>query len=535
MTDIPLDERVDRSDLTVPPTGIEAEYRRLANALPQIIWTCTANGKLEWVNDRWVELTGMSRRESLSNKGALDVVHPGDREELGRRWTTALESGQPCEFEYRIRNSEGAYRWHLSRVVPVRDDRASITRWVAAAFDVHDRRLAEDALRTAEASLRAADRRKDEFLALLSHELRNPLSPIITAAQIMRLRGDVPAPDEVEVILRQARHLVRLVDDLLDVSRVARGTVELSKRTVELADIVAKAVETTGPLLEQRGHRLSLSIPVQGLLIDADDVRLTQVFTNLLTNAALYTPVGGEVSIAADRSDGDIVVRIRDTGVGIDAERLPTVFDVFEMGARSMTYGQGGLGLGLPLARTFTALHGGTVTAASEGAGKGSEFTVTLPISATLPTSSLTSTETRPWRRTTVRSRRILVVDDNVDGARMIAALLADAGHDVCIANDPLEALSSADAFSPEVAFVDLGLPMMDGYTLGRELRTRLDAAPPVLIALTGYGQTQDRLRSRAAGFALHLVKPVDGEQLFELLDSLKDDAMDQASRLPSA
>jgi CheY-like chemotaxis protein len=337
----------------------------------------------------------------------------------------------------------------------------------------------------------------------------------------MRLRGNVASPEEIEVILRQARHLVRLVDDLLDVSRVARGKVTLTRRRIEVAEVVAKAVEATGPLLEQRQHHLSVSVPAEGLPIDADEVRLTQVLNNLLTNAALYTPYGGRVAVTGIREGGDVVLRIRDSGIGIDPLLLPNIFEMFEQGARSADRGHGGLGLGLSLARTLTVLHGGAVTATSEGVGQGSEFTVRLPAANPLPAPRPARPPIHSTQRRAVRIHRILVVDDNRDGAEMIGELLATAGHEVRVVNDPSHALSSADDFRPEVAIVDLGLPVMDGYALGRELRSRLHDAPPQLIALTGYGQDRDRLRSRDAGFAFHLVKPVDAEQLVNLLDTL--------------
>jgi CheY-like chemotaxis protein len=378
--------------------------------------------------------------------------------------------------------------------------------------DVTEQRAADDALRE-------ANRRKDEFLALLSHELRNPLAPILTAAQLMQQRGDVATPREREVILRQGQHLLRLVDDLLDVSRVARGKITLAKQRLELGRVVGKAVEATAALLEQQQHRLRLSVPEDGVWVDGDEVRLTQIVSNLLTNAARYTPPGGRVEVSAAREGGDVVLRVNDNGRGIDSDLLPKMFDMFVQGPRGPDRAEGGLGLGLSLVRTLTELHGGTVAATSDGPGLGSEFTVRLP-GAMRPRA-----ESRPEERSVVlpaRSpQRILLVDDNRDGAEMIAEVLAAAGHDVRVANDPAQALREAETFSPQVAILDIGLPVMDGIALGGELRERLGRCAPTLVALSGYGQAQDVRRSQDAGFALHLVKPIDTDRLLHVLDEL--------------
>jgi CheY-like chemotaxis protein len=352
-------------------------------------------------------------------------------------------------------------------------------------------------LKQAEAAMLEADRRKDEFLALLSHELRNPLAPILTAAELMELRGDVSTPREREVIIRQSQHLVRLVDDLLDVSRVARGKVTLARKRLELATVVAKAVEATAPLLEQRRHRLNLSVPQTGLTVEADEVRLTQVVSNLLTNAARYTESGGRIDVTAAREGGEVVLSVRDNGQGIDPALLPHVFDMFVQGPRGPDRLEGGLGLGLSLVRTLTELHGGKASAHSEGPGRGSLFTVRLPASAPLVAGvNGTGAAARPIDRDV--ARRVLVVDDNRDAAEMISLLLSRAGHQVEIAADASQALSTVDAFRPQVAILDIGLPVMDGYALGHDQR-----------------------RSAEAGFASHLVKPVDAKHLVHLVDEL--------------
>ena len=345
----------------------------------------------------------------------------------------------------------------------------------------------------------------------------------MTAVELMKLRGDVATPYEREVITRQAQHLVRLVDDLLDVSRVARGKVTLARVPLELATVVAKAVEAIGPLLEQRHHRLELSVPLRGLLVEGDEVRLTQVVNNLLTNAARYTPPGGRIEVIAERDGVEAVLRVRDNGVGIDPQLLPEVFDMFVQGARGADRSQGGLGLGLSLVRTFTELHGGTVSAASAGPGQGSEFTVRLPV-AEIPDESAVGVDRSPALPIARRNgKRVLVVDDNQDAAELIMAVLEGAGHQVQVAHDPIKALSVAVGFQPQIAILDVGLPVMDGYALGRELRARQQEPAPILVALTGYGQEQDRRRSTDAGFSAHLVKPVSATMLVHLLEALNE------------
>lgn len=369
---------------------------------------------------------------------------------------------------------------------------------------------------TAEA-LRQADRRKDEFLATLAHELRNPLAPVRNAVEILRLSAssDPAVADVCAVLERQVGNLIRLVDDLLEVSRITRGKIDLRMETIELAAVIRSAVETSRPLIDAAGQQLAISMPPEPLMVRGDPLRLAQVFANLLNNAAKYMDQGGQIWLTVRREEGQAVIAVRDTGIGIPAESLPTIFDLFTQVQRSTQLAQGGLGIGLSLVRNLTELHGGTVTARSAGEGQGSEFTIRLPLSAEVATAS------QPREAAHVLLRRsVLVVDDNRDAAVSMARLLELLGAEVRIANNGPEALELLARFRPAVILLDLGMPGMDGYEVARRIRSQPDLKDVVLIALTGWGQESDRRRTHAAGFDHHLTKPANLDALESLLAS---------------
>jgi signal transduction histidine kinase/DNA-binding response OmpR family regulator len=370
--------------------------------------------------------------------------------------------------------------------------------------------------------IREADRRKSEFLAMLGHELRNPLAPILNALHLMRLREPDRAGVEQarEVAERQVRHLARLVDDLLDVSRINSGKIELRKSRVDLREAVNRAVAAVRPLIEERRHELSVSLPPEPALLEADEARLEQILANLLNNAAKYTEPGGQIMLDVAREDGSSVVRVRDTGIGIDPELLPRIFDMFTQADRSLDRSQGGLGIGLTLVRRLVELHGGHVEARSAGPGHGSEFLVRLPTIEPSPKTGpgVGDQTARPLGPGRPQPSRILVVDDNVDAAKILARLLAMEGHEVAVAHDGTAALEIAHDHRPDVILLDIGLPGMDGYEVARRLRQNPAFDPTLLIALTGYGHAEDRQRALETGFDEHLVKPVSPEDLSSLL-----------------
>ena len=372
-----------------------------------------------------------------------------------------------------------------------------------AAAELEQKRLLAQR-ETLLADLEVANRAKDEFLAMLGHELRNPLSPIVTALRLMREKREPHVPREQEIIERQVEHLMRLVDDLLDVARIARGKVELRREIVDVADVVTKAAELAGDLLEKRHHRLEIACARDRFWCNADPVRLSQVVANLLTNAAKYTDPGGTISLTVSADDDEVILKVRDNGIGISAEFLPRVFNLFEQGQRPL----GGLGIGLALVKNLMSLHGGSVTATSEGPGHGSEFTIRLPHAQEHAAPRPPSPSPPSAHATT--PTRVLVVDDNVDGAELLKEWLELHGHEVETANDAMTGLDVAAHFHPQVALLDIGLPVIDGYELATRLRALPGAADCRFIALTGYGQEQDRRRSQEAKFEEHLIKPVD-------------------------
>ncbi len=687
-----VDDVTERMHAEAASRESEGRFRLLAEVMPQIVWTADPDGSVDYFNSRWYEYTGLTPESSPFGDEWKAVVHPEDLVRLSGPRDLAVGRGERFEGEYRLRDRTGAYRWHLIRSVPVRDEGGRVLRRFGTSTDIHDRkrseqdarflaeagaalashadeaaalrevarlavphfadwcavdllgeggslrrvafahvdptevdlgeelnrryppdpqcplgtagvvrsgrpaivtevtdemlvaaaldaehlrilrelglrsylcvplagregilgaltfvaaesdrryeprdlRLAEDlAYRAAIAienarlyeALREGDRRKDEFLATLAHELRNPLAPIRNALHLLKYAGGDAHEREAERAMaeRQVAHLARLVDDLMDIARITRGKIELRKEVVGLAAIVERAIEAVGSSLQERGHALSSSIADTSILLEADPTRLEQVLWNLLNNAIKYTEPGGLIRLEAGRVGGEAFVRVRDTGIGIMPEMLPHIFQMFVQAEHRSDRSKGGLGIGLCLVKTLVEMHGGTISVRSEGAGRGTEFTLRLPALPPLlsspadssPTDGAQESEVKP----TPRGHRILVVDDNVDAARSLARVLARLyGQEVEVAHDGPTALSVALAFRPEVVLLDIGMPVMDGYEVARRLRSHHEPATMRLIALTGWGQEADRQRSKDAGIDDHLVKPVDPEVIMKII-----------------
>jgi signal transduction histidine kinase/ActR/RegA family two-component response regulator len=507
------------------------ESRKLAETLEQsgdFMGIADPDGVAFWLNAAGRRLVGLGAHDSIDRRLILDFFDEANQARMRDEVLPAVARSGKWEGELSLRHFatvEPIAVWYS--IFQVRDAGDMVIGLGTVARDIRPQKALEAeraAMLEREQTLRvaaeASGRARDEFLAMLGHELRNPLAPIATATELMRLRGDWHEKER-RIIERQVEHLSRLVDDLLDVARVARGKIDLQRHPVEISEVVAKAIEMASPLLEQRVHRLSLRVPRTGLVVDGDAVRLAQVVGNLVTNAAKYTPQQGHIEISAERAGAEVVVTVADSGPGIREELLPRIFDLFVQGPQQIDRAEGGLGLGLALVKNLVALHGGSVSAKNRPAG-GSEFSVRLPaladaIASGRPQATLAADRSIAAAR---EARRILVVDDNEDAAELLSELLRNVGHEVVVAYDGPQALEALRTFGAEVALLDLGLPGMDGFELARRIRQQRGPSDGLrLIAVTGYGQEHDREGTRSAGFDLHLTKPVPIADLIRVID----------------
>jgi signal transduction histidine kinase/ActR/RegA family two-component response regulator len=467
----------------------------------------------DWTEMRALDGRGFLPNTTLPDRDWLSRYIPEDEQaRVKAEIQSAVLTKGVFELEHRVLRSDGTSGYILSQAVPILNDNSEIVEWFGTALDLTARKDAEDALRD-------ADRRKDEFLATLAHELRNPLAPLRNGLQIARLNSptDGPFRRTIEMMERQVNMLVHLVDDLMDVSRITTGKIQLRRRNMTLREVLTASVEASRTAIDGRGHKLVTELSDEKLSIEGDFDRLTQVFSNLLSNAAKYTEVGGTIELRATREGCEGVVSVADTGIGIPAADLPGVFAMFSQVRSHRGHADGGLGIGLSLVRQLVEMHGGSVVAASAGEGRGSTFTVRLPLTesaaASAPGRTVVSKETSASPR-----RRILVVDDNVDAASSLSILLEELGHEVATASDGEEGVTKAATFCPHVVFLDLGMPKMDGVEAAKGLRALPEGGQTILIALTGWGQEHDLERTRAAGFDHHLLKPIESDSLEQLL-----------------
>jgi PAS domain S-box-containing protein len=488
----------------------ETRFRHVANSIPALAWTAEPDGAISWFNDRWYEYTGTTP-DQMKDWGWQSVHDPKTCPGVIERWKHSIDTGDPFEAEFSLRGVDGQFRWFLARAEAVRNARGEIVQWFATSVDVTDRREAQ-------AALGEADRRKDEFLAILAHELRNPLAPIRSAIELLKLKGspDPNLPRIRDVIDRQVAHMARLLDDLLDVSRITRSRMELRRQRVRLDEVVEAAVETSRPVVEGGRHELAIALPAEPIYLDADLVRLAQVFSNLLNNAAKYTERAGRIELSAERRENEVRVSVKDNGIGIAPDKLPHVFDMFAQVVPGLHGKHDGLGIGLALVRGLVELHHGQVEAQSAGLGRGSEFIVRLPILLEAPDEQ--STEIDDRGEAALEKFRILVADDLRDSADTMATVLRELGHETTTAYDGAQAIDVAPEFRPDVVLLDIGMPKLDGYEVCRRLRKQDWSKRVFFVAITGWGQDADRARTQSAGFDRHLVKPVSIADLVRAL-----------------
>jgi len=488
----------------------ERRFRSMANTVPQLAWMADPTGSRFWFNERWFDYTGTDLA-ATRGWGWREVLAPQHAARVVEKLQSCFESGTPWEDTYQIRARDGAYRWFLSRARPILNPDGQIDRWVGTDTDMTEQLSVEE-------TLREADRRKDEFLATLAHELRNPLAPIRQAARLSNAAHVTESQQRWcnDVIERQVRHMSLLLDDLLDISRVTRGTLALRIQPTDLAAIASVAIETAKPLIEAKGHKLEVETRNESTKFLADPLRVAQVLSNLLTNAAKYTQAQGLIRLSANYDSNGVAVSVADDGIGISAEALPTLFAMFSQVHSTLDRSEGGLGIGLALSKGLVELHGGSIQVHSDGLGRGSRFDFRLPAKAVAESEE--GAQSDIGQRRGVAPRRVLIADDNRDSAESLGMLLRLDGHEVTLAHDGPSALSVFRQLHPNVVILDIGMPGQNGYEVARLIRDEPGSAPVRLIAVTGWGQETDKARALSAGFDNHLTKPIDPERLSRIM-----------------
>jgi PAS domain S-box-containing protein len=490
-----------------------AEHLQLALAAADLgDWQWEARSDLILLSDRAADMFGLPHGKVITWTRMRDLLIDDDAERDRRAADLALATQTDYDIEYRVARPSDEHGWIAARGRGLYSDSGAVVGMIGIVQDITSRKQAEGALRD-------MDRRKDEFLATLAHELRNPLAPIRHAAQISRIPTATEAQKRWshEVIIRQVQHMSLLLDDLLDISRITRGTLELRLVSTDLAGAVEAAVETARPSIEIKRHRLFIDVPSEHVKVAADPLRLAQVLSNLLTNAAKYTDPDGEIRLSARAEDDSVVIRVADTGIGIAPETLPTVFEMFSQLHNGRDRSEGGLGIGLSLAKGLVELHGGTIEARSDGHGLGSEFIVKLPHGASLESREPPTLQAALEQRA---RRRVLIADDNRDGAESLAILLRVEGHDVSVVHDGAAALVAMERLRPEVALLDIGMPWLNGYEVAQRVRQSAAGRAILLVAITGWGQDSDKARALDAGFDHHFTKPIEPDRITALLGS---------------
>jgi PAS domain S-box-containing protein len=495
--------------------------RHLADNLPQIVWVTRPDGSHEYYNRKWYDFSGLTP-ETSTEAGWNHLFHPDDVARANREWAEALRTGNPYDIEFRLkRASDGAYRWFLGRALPYRNARGEITNWFGTCTDIQEQKSAQDALRGSRDEIRQESRQKDEFLGMISHELRTPLNAVFGWTRLMqeKMLSEEERAEAVNSIMRNAEAQARLIEDVLDITRIVNHKLSLDRNVLNPVGIVQEAVEAVRPSAVIKDLALETFIEAEDLLVDADAMRLQQVVLNILTNAVKFTPRGGTIWLRISRDRGQASIEIADTGQGISPELLPHIFERFRQGDSSSTRRHGGLGLGLTIAHQLVLMHGGTIEAHSPGEGKGSRFTILLPIVALDTRDLLPMPENvieNVFPGNSLRGVHVMVIDDEASVRDLVALTLAKCGASVTVANSVRDALSLMPNLTPDVVVSDIAMPDVDGYEFVQKLRaiTEPSAAKIPVIALTAYASVQDRNRALELGFDRHLTKPVDPVEL---------------------
>lgn len=517
-----LFEELKRTEKALRET--EERFRMLADNMDQLAWICDELGNVIWYNQRWLDYTGMSFEE-LRGWGWRRVQHPDYVDAVIESVKKSRDSGEPWDDTFPLRGKDGNYRWFLSRAVPIHGEGGETTRWFGTNTDITEQLRTQEELRRVAAEMSTANRRKTEFLAILGHELRNPLAPMRSGLAVMKgLKDDPEKLEEVRATIeRQTIHLTRLIDDLLDVSRIAQGKMTLEKRRIPISEVVRNAVEEVRAIIEEAGQQLTITLPEQPTSLDADPNRLAQILSNLLNNASKYTPKGGHIRLSASLQEDSVVLSVQDDGIGIPLELQAGVFEMFSQIDRPVEKGYRGLGIGLTLVKRLVDMHGGTIQVKSAGPGAGSEFILCFPKPDDMPAMD-SGGQTHDLAVADSSSpgagSRVLVVDDNKAAADMLSLVVQMMGSEVRTAYDGQEAVRLAADFRPDVVLMDIGMPKMDGCEAARRIRQQPGGESVALVALTGWGQDEDKQQTADAGFDHHWVKPAEPAAIQALIAS---------------
>lgn len=502
----------------------ELQLRTMADSIPHMVWMARPDGQMFWYNQRWLDYTGTTLEQGLGWNWQR-LLDPAEMPKVLAKLSTAFAGNAAWEDQFALRRHDGVMRWHLGRMMPVCDPAGKVVRWFGTYTDITDEREMEQELRQRTDELAQADIHKNEFLATLAHELRSPLAPLLNGLELIKLVADDRATVEKTrlMMIRQVEHMMSLIVDLMDLSRISRGIIELQRKPVDLRDLIEQAVETSRPLIEKQGHTLVVDLPKTPLVVEGDTVRLVQVFSNLLNNAAKYTPPHGAISVHAHQGATEASISFKDNGIGIAKDQLARIFNMFSQVQPTNTGVQSGLGIGLNIGKHLVEMHDGRIDVRSDGLNTGSSFTVHLPLAGQpegaqpAPPDAVAAALPSPLK--------ILVADDNEDTTTIIAMMLTKLGHVVSVASNGLQAVAMGKVLQPDLVLMDLGMPLMGGLAACKAMKQEPWGRAAYIVALTGWGQDDDRHKTAEVGFDHHLIKPVGFATLTEIITQVASGA----------